>query len=85
MSKDIKFLFKDLTCHSLFQDPASMVFSSLNLVMHLHGWMSFFTLIYNKLPLKARKRPYYEYAGLWHIYGLLSLNSWFWSAIFHSR
>ncbi|ESW21288.1 hypothetical protein PHAVU_005G058200 [Phaseolus vulgaris] len=67
------------------QDPASMVFSSLNLVMHFHGWMSFFTLIYNKLPLKARKRPYYEYASLWHIYGLLSLNSWFWSAIFHSR
>ncbi|KAG5117753.1 hypothetical protein AAZX31_15G240500 [Glycine max] len=67
------------------QEPASMAFSALNLALHFHGWMSFFTLLYNKLPLKASKRPYYEYASLWHVYGLLSLNSWFWSTIFHSR
>ncbi|XP_029125475.1 post-GPI attachment to proteins factor 3 [Cajanus cajan] len=67
------------------QEPASMAFSVLNLVMHFHGWMSFFTLLYNQLPLKAGKRPYYEYASLWHVYGLLSLNSWFWSVIFHTR
>ncbi|KAK9086474.1 hypothetical protein Syun_028868 [Stephania yunnanensis] len=30
-------------------------------------------------------KPYYEYTGLWHIYGLLAMNSWFWSAVFHSR
>ncbi|RDX76560.1 Post-GPI attachment to proteins factor 3, partial [Mucuna pruriens] len=67
------------------QEPASMGFSALNLAMHFHGWMSFFTLLYNKLPLKAGKKPYYEYANLWHVYGILSLNSWFWSVIFHSR
>ncbi|XP_027353913.1 post-GPI attachment to proteins factor 3-like isoform X2 [Abrus precatorius] len=67
------------------QEPASVGFSALNLAMHFHGWVSFFILIYYKLPLKDGKRPYYEYSGLWHIYGLLSLNSWFWSAVFHSR
>ncbi|CAJ1958100.1 unnamed protein product [Sphenostylis stenocarpa] len=77
-----KWLFK---CIYGIQYPASMAFSFLNLVMHFHGWMSFITLLYNKLPLKARKRPYYDYATLWHIYGLLSMNSWFWSAIFHTQ
>ncbi|XP_056160115.1 uncharacterized protein LOC115683113 [Syzygium oleosum] len=31
------------------------------------------------------KRTYYEYTSLWHVYGILSMNSWFWSAVFHSR
>ncbi|TKY49379.1 Post-GPI attachment to proteins factor 3 [Spatholobus suberectus] len=67
------------------QEPASMAFSALSLALHLHGWMSFSTLLYKKLPLKAGKRPYYEYASLWHVFGFLSLNSCFWSVIFHSR
>ncbi|KAJ1395806.1 Per1-like [Sesbania bispinosa] len=67
------------------QEPASVAFSALNLVMHYHGWVSFFNLLYKKLPLKVGKKACYEYAGLWHVYGFLSLNSWFWSAIFHSR
>lgn len=83
--QDINFLSGDLICLPFIQEPASMAFSALNLALHFHGWMSFFTLLYNKLPLKASKRPYYEYASLWHVYGLLSLNSWFWSTIFHSR
>ncbi|KAL0009100.1 hypothetical protein SO802_010602 [Lithocarpus litseifolius] len=67
------------------QEPLSVAFSALNLAMHFHGWLSFFILLYYKLPLKQEKKAYYEYASLWHIYGLLSLNSWFWSAVFHSR
>ncbi|XP_052734334.1 uncharacterized protein LOC108319538 isoform X1 [Vigna angularis] len=67
------------------QEPASVAFSALNLAMHFHGWVSFFILIYYKLPLKDGKKAYYEYAGLWHVYGFLSLNSWFWSGVFHSR
>lgn len=67
------------------QEPASVAFSALNLAMHFHGWLSFFILLYYKLPLKSDKKPFYDYAGLWDIYGLLSLNSWFWSAVFHSR
>ncbi|KAJ4705837.1 Post-GPI attachment to proteins factor 3 [Melia azedarach] len=67
------------------QEPASVAFSALNLAMHFHGWLSFFILLYYKLPLKQNKKPYYEFSTLWHIYELLSLNSWFWSAVFHSR
>lgn len=67
------------------QEPVSVAFSALNLAMHFHGWLSFFILLYYKLPMKQDKKAYYEYASLWHIYGFLSLNSWFWSAVFHSR
>lgn len=67
------------------QEPASVVLSVLNLAMHFQGWLSFVILLYYRLPLKPLKHPYYDYAALWHIYGLLALNSWFWSAVFHSR
>ncbi|XP_023645070.1 post-GPI attachment to proteins factor 3 isoform X2 [Capsella rubella] len=66
-------------------EPASVAFSVLNLAMHFHGWLSFFITLYYKLPLKQDRTAYYEYVGLWHLYGLLSMNSWFWSAVFHSR
>lgn len=68
-----------------FQEPVSVALSALNLAMHFHGWISFFILLYYKLPLKEDKKPYYDYTSLWQIYGLLSMNSWFWSALFHSR
>ncbi|KAL4584775.1 hypothetical protein LXL04_009385 [Taraxacum kok-saghyz] len=67
------------------QEPASVAFSALNLAMHFHGWLSFFILLHYKLPMRPDKKPYYDYAGLWHMYGLLALNSWFWSVVFHSR
>ncbi|KAL9230862.1 hypothetical protein vseg_006157 [Gypsophila vaccaria] len=66
------------------QEPASVALSILNLLMHLFGWLSFTKLLYYKLPLKQNS-TYYEYTALWHIYAFLSLNSWFWSAVFHSR
>ncbi|MQM05166.1 hypothetical protein Taro_037972 [Colocasia esculenta] len=70
----------------VFQEPVSAALSALNLIMHFNGWLSFFLLLYYKLPLRPQsKRTYYEYTGLWHIYGLLAMNAWFWSAIFHSR
>ncbi|KGN46820.1 post-GPI attachment to proteins factor 3 [Cucumis sativus] len=67
------------------QEPVSVAFSALNLSMHFHGWLSFFILLYYKLPLRQDKKAYYEFASLWHIYALFSMNSWFWSAVFHSR
>eukprot|EP00262_Sarcandra_glabra_P011848 TRINITY_DN2929_c0_g2_i1.p1 TRINITY_DN2929_c0_g2~~TRINITY_DN2929_c0_g2_i1.p1 ORF type:complete len:347 (-),score=28.62 TRINITY_DN2929_c0_g2_i1:52-1092(-) len=68
------------------QEPVSVALSTVNLAMQFHGWVSFFILLYYKLPLRPQnKRTYYEFTGLWHIYGLLSMNSWFWSAVFHSR
>lgn len=71
---------------SVFQEPASATFSAVNLLAHFIGWLSFFLLVSYKLPLRPQsKRTYYEFTGLWHIYGLLSMNAWFWSAIFHTR
>ncbi|XP_024438429.1 uncharacterized protein LOC7482151 isoform X2 [Populus trichocarpa] len=66
-------------------EPVSVALSALNLAIQFHGWVSFFILIYYKLQLTPSKKTYYEYTGLWHIYGILSMNSWFWSAVFHSR
>ncbi|XP_057765288.1 uncharacterized protein LOC130986039 isoform X2 [Salvia miltiorrhiza] len=68
-----------------FQEPISVAISALNLVMHFHGWRSFSNLIYYSLPLKPDKTPFYDYAGLFNIYGLLAMNAWFWSAAFHFR
>ncbi|XP_077245686.1 uncharacterized protein LOC143885411 [Tasmannia lanceolata] len=69
-----------------FQEPVSVALSAFNLAMQFHGWLSFFVLVYYKLPLRPQNRStYYEYTGLWHIYGLLSMNAWFWNAVFHSR
>ncbi|BBN16992.1 post-GPI attachment to proteins factor 3 [Marchantia polymorpha subsp. ruderalis] len=71
------------------QEPASVFFSVLNLLVHLQGVVSFYFLVHYKLPQRALqlggKSPYYEFWGIWIIYGLLSINSWLWSAVFHSR
>ncbi|KAB2636261.1 post-GPI attachment to proteins factor 3-like [Pyrus ussuriensis x Pyrus communis] len=68
-----------------FLGACFVAFSVLNLAMHFHGWTSFFILLYNTLPLRRDKKTYYYYASLWHIYALLSLTSWFASAVFHSK
>lgn len=79
------FLIVASICCILFQEPVAVALSALNLAMQFHGWVSFFILVYYKLPLMPDKKTYYEYTGLWHIYGILSMNSWLWSAVFHSR
>ncbi|XP_010919213.1 uncharacterized protein [Elaeis guineensis] len=69
---------------SVFQVPVSAALSALTLVVQFYGWLSFFRLVYYKLERRPQsRRPYYEFTGLWHIYGLLSMNAWFWNAIFH--
>ncbi|CAK9214247.1 unnamed protein product [Sphagnum troendelagicum] len=67
------------------QEPASVAFSVLNLLVHFQGFSSFLVLVFYKLPLSAHGSPHYEYVSLWAIYGLLSMNSWIWSTVFHSR
>lgn len=62
-----------------------MALSVLNLAIQFHGWVSFFILVNYKLHLRPNKTPYYEYTGLWHIYAMLAMNAWLWSAVFHSR
>ena len=69
----------------LFKEPVAVALSAVNLAIQFHGWVSFFILVYYKLPLRPDKKTYYEYTGLWHIYGILSMNAWLWSAVFHSR
>jgi hypothetical protein len=67
------------------QEPVSAALSALTLLVQFNGWLSFFLLLSYKLPLRPETQAtYYEYTGLWHIYGLLAMNSWFWSAIYHS-
>ncbi|KAL0325785.1 UNVERIFIED_CONTAM: Post-GPI attachment to proteins factor 3 [Sesamum radiatum] len=77
--------YQHLPNYCLLEERASVVFSALNLAMHFHGWLSFFTLLHHKLPLKPDKSPFYDYGGLWYIYGLLAVIAWFCSAAFHSR
>ncbi|KAL5746226.1 hypothetical protein ACOSP7_027372 [Xanthoceras sorbifolium] len=67
------------------QEPVTVALSALSLAIQFHGWLSFFILVYYKLPLRPDKKTYYEYTGLWHIHGILAMNSWFWSVVFHSR
>ncbi|XP_021841098.2 uncharacterized protein [Spinacia oleracea] len=67
------------------QEPVSVSFSALNLAIQFHGWISFFILVNYKLPLTDNRKTYYEYSGLWHIYGVLEMNCWFWAPVFHSR
>ncbi|XP_072988277.1 uncharacterized protein [Typha latifolia] len=70
----------------VFQEPVSAALSALNLLVQFNGWLSFFLLLYYKLPLRPQShRTYYEFTCLWHIYGLLSMNAWFWSAIHHCQ
>ncbi|KAH9621117.1 hypothetical protein KSS87_008382 [Heliosperma pusillum] len=67
------------------QEPVSVALSVLNLAIQFHGWISFFILVYYKLPMMNNAKTYYEYTGLWHVYGVLAMNCWFWTAVFHSR
>ncbi|XP_006661973.1 post-GPI attachment to proteins factor 3-like [Oryza brachyantha] len=70
---------------SVFQEPVSAALSALSLLVQFNGWLSFFLQLSYKLPLRPETQmTYYEYTGLWHIYGLLSMNAWFWRAIYHS-
>lgn len=67
------------------QEPVAVALSTLNLTLIFHGWVSFFILVSYKLPLSPNGKKYYEFTGLWHVYGILSMTSWFWSAVFHAR
>ncbi|XP_047324754.1 post-GPI attachment to proteins factor 3-like isoform X2 [Impatiens glandulifera] len=67
------------------QEPVSVALSALNLAMQFHGWVSFFVLVNYKLPLRPNKSTYYEYTGLLHVYAIFAMNSWLWSAVFHTR
>ncbi|CAG8440422.1 5079_t:CDS:1 [Ambispora leptoticha] len=57
------------------QEPASVLFSFLNGYMHYH----YLSIIRRKIPETYYMKKFY--IG----YGYACMNSWFWSAIYHSR
>lgn len=57
------------------QEPASVLFSILNGICHLWMWRKFRRLV----PPSA---PFY---AIWKGQAVLSINAWFWSAVFHAR
>lgn len=57
------------------QEPASVVFSLLNLRGHVKG----FALLKHRVPQTHPMRWYYV------AWSLISMNAWIWSAIFHTR
>ncbi|CAL1405057.1 unnamed protein product [Linum trigynum] len=67
------------------QEPVSVALTAVILALQFHGWISFFILVYYKLPLRPDKKTYYEYTGLWHIYAFLYMNAWLWCAVYHTR
>jgi post-GPI attachment to proteins factor 3 len=57
------------------QEPASAFASILNLLSH-------FNMI-NKMNKKSSPKTHFR--DLWNLFGLLSINAWLWSTIFHTR
>ncbi|KAG0231650.1 hypothetical protein BGW42_008726 [Actinomortierella wolfii] len=57
------------------QEPASVLFSLMNGYMHLLAW----PMLRKRIPKGYYMRPYY--LG----YALVGMNTWLWSAVYHSR
>lgn len=56
------------------QEPASMLFSVLNGFVHFYMWQKF-----------RKNVPNCHFNSIWNTQAMLSINAWFWSAIFHTR
>ncbi|XP_071034852.1 post-GPI attachment to proteins factor 3 isoform X2 [Parasteatoda tepidariorum] len=56
------------------QEPASVLFSILNGCVHYFTWQKF-----------RKSVPKGPYNTVWNIQAVLSINAWFWSAVFHAR
>ncbi|XP_044755340.1 post-GPI attachment to proteins factor 3 [Coccinella septempunctata] len=57
------------------QEPASTLFSLLNLILHFKWIRKFRKRVSHDAPLY----------WLWHIFAGVCINAWFWSVIFHAR
>ena len=57
------------------QEPAAAIFSLLNLAAHIQLLRKFLTRINPEAPMR----------NVWILYGLVSINAWICSTIFHSR
>ncbi|CAG9859950.1 unnamed protein product [Phyllotreta striolata] len=57
------------------QEPASVIFSLLNAFIHFKMIKKF----------REKVRPTCPLVWLWHVYFIVCVHAWFWSAIFHYR
>ncbi|KAK2173891.1 hypothetical protein NP493_846g00028 [Ridgeia piscesae] len=57
------------------QEPASVLFSILNGLPHIY-------MIHKIRQTVSPKSPMYN---VWHMYAMVGINTWFWSAVFHAR
>lgn len=57
------------------QEPASVLFSVLNLIAHVRGA----ALVRNKVPDGHPMKPFYL------AWAFVGVNAWIWSAVFHTR
>jgi hypothetical protein len=57
------------------QEPASVLFSLLNLRVHVKGLMN----LRRRVPQTHSMRPYYV------SWSIININAWIWSAVFHTR
>ena len=57
------------------QEPASVAFSALNLIVHVQGTR----IVSKRVPQDHPMRSYYI------AWSYISINAWFWSSVFHTR
>ncbi|KAF8653417.1 hypothetical protein AX16_003960 [Volvariella volvacea WC 439] len=57
------------------QEPASVLFSILNMVVHLRGWKKVRREVEDGHPMK----------GYYLTWSVVSVNAWIWSSVFHTR
>ena len=57
------------------QEPASVIFSILNLIPHILMQIKFRKSVTKLAPMFS----------IWTLYGLVSINTWTWSTVFHAR
>ncbi|KAG2073480.1 Per1-like protein [Suillus decipiens] len=57
------------------QEPASVAFSLWNMYYHIQGWRK----------LRSRMPSYHPMRSYYLTWVILSINAWFWSAVFHTR
>ena len=57
------------------QEPASVAFSMLNLLVHYRGWQRIQRTIPENHPMKTYYRRF----------AFVSMNAWVWSSVFHTR
>ena len=65
------------------QEVLSVLFSLANMAVHIHNLRRLSQAWW--FDIAANQAPHTLYWVLWMLYASCAINSWFWSAVFHSR